>query len=234
MVYDPGCIEAVTSFLQEATPYFTPITTLTSDYRVISLYKQCLDNVLQVIFRLVVQEESDSAWIEPEHLAKLLYPNFIITIPMVFDILMAYGRTNAQLLQRLLPLIFSIEPQYRSDLADAMNYLKSSFHEVQLKVEENGDKTDFDDLAAYTLDCSATIAILLEVYQDAVNVALEIQLEQSITNFYDLTPPLLYKHICAIDRASSSLKLLNQSRIELLGSFRSMTNSHLEKILSNP
>lgn len=234
MVYDPGCLTIVTSFLQEATPFFMPIATLTTDQRVLALYKQCLDYVLKIVFRLVTHRESETAWIRHDHLAELLYPNFLITIPIVLDILIAYGRSNAALLQRLLTQIFAIDPRYRADLTEAMAYLKRSFTSVQEKVDQNDALTDFDDLALYTLDCSANICMLLEMLPEAIDVALELQLEQSITAFYDTTLPLLYKHICAINSTAPSLWFLNQCRMELLTGFRCLSNSHLERILSDP
>lgn len=234
MVYDPGCIASVISFLQDATPFFTPITTLTTDNRVIKLYKQCMDNCIKVIFRLVTEKESETEWLTKEHLSKLLYSNFLISIPVIFDILIAYGRTNRNVLQELLMKIFTLDYRYVDDLKVALQYLKKSFQSVQEKIDENDQKTNFHDLAVYTLDCSATIGILLEVYPDSIQLALDIQLEQCITNFYDLTLPLFYKHICAIHRASPSLTMLNQSRMELLGSFRCMTNVYLERILNFP
>lgn len=234
MVYDPGCLSVVTSFLQEATPFFMPITTLTTNQRVIKVYKQCLDYVLKIIFRLVTKRESETAWIRPQHLAELLYPNFLISIPIVLDILIAYGRSNGPLLQRLLTQIFAIDPRYRSDLSEAMAYLKRAFTNVQEKVDQNDALTDFDDLALYALDCAANICMLLEMLPEAIDVALEMQLEQTITAFYDTTLPLLYKHICAINSASSSLYFLNQCRMELLTSFRCLSNIYLERILSDP
>lgn len=234
MVYDPGCIASVISFLQDATPFFTPISTLTSNARISNLYKQCLDSVLKVIFRLVTQKETETEWVAKDHLSKLLYSNFLISIPVIFDILIAYGRTNRALLQELLTQIFTLDYRYGDDLKVALQYLKKSFHSVQEKIDENDAKANFDDLAVYALDCAATIGILLEVYPDAVQFALDIQLEQGITSFYDQTLPLLYKHICEINRAAPSLGLLNQCRMELLGSFRCMTNAYLERILNFP
>ena len=257
MVYDPGCISTVLSFLQEATPHFMPICALTQDDQIITLYQECLNNSFKILYRLVLLRESEvssitfllncylsyinwfyfssqTEWITTEYLAEILYKHFLITIPTVIDLLVVYGRTNAQLISAFLTAIFNIEPKYINDLKEALKHLKAQFHVIQDQIDKNDQNTDFSDLAFFTLDCSTTIAILLDVCPKAIELCLEIQLEQSISNFYDTTVPLLYKQISQIDAESSTLQLLNQSRMELLTSFRCLSNYHLEKILKNP
>lgn len=153
---------------------------------------------------------------------------------MVIDVLMAYGRTNIDLLKKLLTFILELEPKYLDDLKIALNHFKMAFHTVQEQIDKNQENTDFDGLAVYTMDCAATLGILLDVCPKSIEYCFDIQLEQSITNFYDATMPQLYKQIYQINPSANSLKILNQSRMELLGSFRCMSNMYLERILSNP
>lgn len=153
---------------------------------------------------------------------------------MIIDVLMAYGRTNIDLLKKLFSFILELEPKYLEDLNVALKHFKIAFQMVQEQIDKNQEKIDFDGLAVYTMDCAATLGILLDVCPKSIEHCFDIQLEQTITNFYDTTLPQLYKQIYQINPLSKSLKILNQSRMELLSSFRCMSNMYLERILSNP
>lgn len=169
-----------------------------------------------------------------EHLADLIYSKFLISIPMLFDLIIAYGRPNSALLYRIFKTVLTVEPKYKNDLQQSLLSIKKVFEIVQAKIDENDAKTSFEELAVYTLDCAASIAILLEVYPDICEMCLDIKLEASITNFYDATLPALFKQIYLVNPMSYSLKHLARARIELLGSFRCLSNMYLEKILANP
>lgn len=173
-------------------------------------------------------------WITKEHLAELLYSKFLISVPMIFDIIIAYGRPNVATLQRLITTIIKIERKYQNDLAEGLQFLVKAFNTIQEKVMENSSSTSFEDLALYALDCAATINLLVEVYPEAYELCQRVQLEQGATNFYDLTIPLLYKNIYLIDRNSIGIKYLNHARVHLLGFFRAIINVYLEKVLADP
>lgn len=59
MVYEPACIASITSFLQEATPYYTPIGSLTSNEEISSQYKEILTLVITVLYRILTEKESE-------------------------------------------------------------------------------------------------------------------------------------------------------------------------------
>lgn len=59
MVHEPACIVSVTSFLQEATPYYTPVSSLTSNKNVLQLYKDILTLTLSLLYRLLTEKESE-------------------------------------------------------------------------------------------------------------------------------------------------------------------------------
>lgn len=56
----------------------------------------------------------------------------------------------------------------------------------------------------------------------------------SIAQFYDSTIPFLYTNICNINPAAKSLCWLNMARIQFLKAFRSIANSYLMSVLTNP
>lgn len=59
MVYEPACIVSVTSFLQDATPYYTPVSSLTSNKEVLLMYKDILTLTLSLLYRLLTEKESE-------------------------------------------------------------------------------------------------------------------------------------------------------------------------------
>lgn len=237
MVYDPHCITSVVvSFLQEALPFTTPLADLTTDTRVTRLYQQVFDLELKIIFRLSTDRESDDDWIRTDHHAKLVYDNFLLTVPIVFDLLITYGRSNSAVLTQLVERIFASNSRLQEDLKEALAFMKQSFTSVQDRLNENSTQdNELADLAAFTLDCASTVALLLEVAgKVAIQAAVDVQLDHSLTNFYDLTLPALYKQIYSVNAASDSLVVLNRARMELLAGYRSIINSYLETILNEP
>lgn len=177
---------------------------------------------------------SQLEWMSANELGDIIYTNYIITIPMAMDMLIAYGRSNIGTLTELFDKLFSYNENYISDLKTALRDLAKSFQTIQQKCDDNDEKMSFDDLATFTLDCCATIGILLSAYPPARQYALDIKLEQIISNFYDVTIPKLYQQIHTINPESKSLEYLNESRMELLGSFLQLSNFYLEQILNEP
>ncbi|KAJ6639104.1 putative cytochrome P450 6d4, partial [Pseudolycoriella hygida] len=234
ILYEPACIVSITSFLQDANPYYLPVSSLTSNKNVLQGYKDILTLTLSLLYRLLTVKESEAEWMSPSELGDIIYTNYIITIPMAMDMLIAYGRSNIETLTELLERIFSFNENYISDLITAMRDLEKSFQVIQQKYDENDEKTSFDDLATFTLDCCATVGILLTAYPPARQYALQIKLEQCITNFYDVTIPKLYQQIHTINPESKSLAYLNESRVEILGSFLLLSNYYLDQILNEP
>jgi hypothetical protein len=79
---------------------------------------------LTILCRLITNKESDKEWITRQHLADLLYNKFLISIPMVFDMLVAYGRENHLVLGKFLEALFKIEPKYMNDLKLALQFVQ--------------------------------------------------------------------------------------------------------------
>lgn len=150
---------------------------------------------------------------------------------MIFDILVAYGRSNETTIKRLIKSIVEIEPKFKIALIKGLRFVSTEFDAIQEKIYQNEDGT-FDDLALNILDCAYSIHSLVRVYPDARDMCQSIQLEQRVTHFYDNAIPLLHKNISLINRKSIGLTYLNHARIELIGFFRNIVNKHLESIFT--
>ncbi|KXJ80582.1 hypothetical protein RP20_CCG024358 [Aedes albopictus] len=239
LIHNPGAIEAVISFTQNAVPYYL-IGVVRSSAKVFPLYSAAHRCTLQVICRMITQRESDRCWIGREFLGELLYKHFLVSIPLIFDMLPIYGRDNKAVLGLMLQTIFKLQPKFQQDLRVGLQYLQSTFKIIQQRIETDridGNATTsstLNDLAIYVLDCCSSLSLLVEVYPEVRATCTDLGLEQSISNFYDNTLVLLYKNIFAMDNDSPYLVHLNAARMELLAAFRAIVNLQLETILEKP
>lgn len=190
-------------------------------------------NLYQSIFTLknltfVYYALEQAEWMTREQLADILYDKFIITVPMIFDLLVVYGPDNSQIVCRIIETMLQIQPKYRNDLKDGLKFLATTFNTIQDKVNENNPDT-YEDLTMYFLDCSYTIYSLVTVLPDAINICREIQLEQKLTRFYDEAIPFLHKNIKYIN--PDLLRELNSGRLFLIKSFRCFVDKYLQDTL---
>lgn len=168
-----------------------------------------------------------------EYLANLLYEKCLISIPMVFDLLNCYGQSNQNTLRHLVNTLFSIEPRYKSDLADSLRFLRTSFDKLCASINDS-DPDTYDDLAIQILDYGHTVHALLAILSDTdavYRMCREIKLEQRITRFYDDDIPNLLKNIKLITPQSESLKYLMYARYEMLKFFRCLIDKCLMDIM---
>lgn len=151
---------------------------------------------------------------------------------MAFDLLTVYGRSNAQIIKRLIETILKIQPKYRNDLKEGLSFLTTVFATVQAKLNEN-NPDDFEDLALYILDCAYTLNTLVNVLPDATSMCREIKLEQKVTKFYDDVIPNLHKNINHIYSDSDALTHINFARVELISFYRHLANEFLQDALND-
>ncbi|XP_058445468.1 activating signal cointegrator 1 complex subunit 2 [Malaya genurostris] len=239
LVYNRGAIESVISFTQAAVPYYLA-GVIRSSPSVFPLYSAAHRATLQVICRMITQKESDRCWISREFMGDLLYKHYLISIPLLFDLLSVYGRDNKQVLTLMFQTIFKLQPKYGQDLKVGLKFLQTTFKTIQQQIETDRiegnvvSSARLNDLAIYAMDCCTILALLMECHPECRWICSELELEQSITSFYDNTIVLLYKNIHAMDNESPYLTYLNSARMELLSAFRGIVNFQLETILDKP
>ena len=173
-----------------------------------------------------------------DFLADLLYKNYIISIPLIFDLMTAYGKENQNVLTRVVQTIFKLQPKYFDDLKVGLQYFQSVFKTIQQKMDNDRlsgteqSSSSLNDLAMYTLDCAISLSQLVEMLPESVEICSEIQLEQSISNFYDNVLYMLYKNVYALDNEAKSLEYLNNARIELLKCFRAIVGANIDAVIN--
>lgn len=171
-------------------------------------------------------------WMTKEQLGDILYDKYLITVPLIFDLLVIYGSENAHIVQKMLETILKIQPKYRNDLKDGLKFLSITFDTIQEKVNENNPDT-YEDLVMYILDCAYTIHTLVTVLpEQAIEICLEVQLEQKVTRFYDEAIPFLHKNITYIN--PNLLTDLNRARLFLVKFFRCFVDKYLQEVLQEP
>ncbi|XP_067641760.1 activating signal cointegrator 1 complex subunit 2 [Eurosta solidaginis] len=250
MVFQKKALAAVVSFLQRATPFYLNVwSQLVQQQPIIDLYEQILAAVLRVICRLITSRESDESWLTIEHQRELIYKNYLISVPMLCDLVIAVGDADPQntaVLSRIFDTLLRIEPNYKQDLLAALVFFRVAFRSIQTQAENEGfegagggeldenAETPYDDVALYTLDCAYTLSVILDICPEVQQMCAEIKLGQSIAQFYDNTIPFLYKNIYLINEAATSLGWLNMARIQYLKAFRSIAYSYIEVVMTKP
>lgn len=175
-------------------------------------------------------KQFQTEWITKEHLADLLYSKFLISIPLILDVLVAFGPDNATVINRWINTIFSIQPKYKNDLTEALTMIGKTFDVIKSNINKNEDKT-LNDLALFAMDCSFTLHTLVIIIPEAIEMCEEIHLERLVTAFYDEAFPFLSKNIAVMNSNTESLKYVNLARIELIEFFREIIKKHLKVVL---
>ncbi|XP_001354643.3 activating signal cointegrator 1 complex subunit 2 [Drosophila pseudoobscura] len=250
MVYEESAMAAIVTFLQRANPYYRQpdVSDNSAQDKEIAqanqLYAQLLRLVVRLVMRLCTAKESASEWITPQQHSSLLYSNYLISVPLLFDLAIAVGDSeprNVALLSQIFDSVLCIQPEYKKDLKEAVAFYESAFLSMQIQVENEGCEgagggvpidgdleTPYDDVVLFALDCAYTLRILLQLRPELVETIEELRLVQSIANFYDLTVPMLYKNIYMVNPQANSLRWLNETRQQFLGVVRDVISSQLQ------
>ncbi|XP_034489809.1 activating signal cointegrator 1 complex subunit 2 [Drosophila innubila] len=247
MVYHKSAMGAVVTFLQRANPYYRVDMDASASSELINaklLYGQLLNHVVRLIMRLLTEMESDTEWIAPEHHSSLLYTNYLISVPLLCDLVIAVGdadEQNLKVLEQIFMTVMHIQPNYMNDFKEGLAFYDNAFLSMQIQVENEGCEgagggalldpdadTPYDDVVLFALDCAYTLRLFLQLCPSLLSACEQLKLVQSIANFYDLTIPMLYRNIFMINAKASSLLWLNEARQQFLNVVRSITRAQLD------
>jgi activating signal cointegrator complex subunit 2 len=62
-------------------------------------------------------------FITPEYYGKMIYDNYVFTIPMILDICMFYGRDNRVQVLQIIDTVFQTQPKYKEDLEKSVPFI---------------------------------------------------------------------------------------------------------------
>jgi activating signal cointegrator complex subunit 2 len=72
-----------------------------------------------------------------EKQAQILYENFVISMPIIFDLISLYGFANKDTIQKFVDTLVKIEPKYLNDLKAGMKILEKSFETMSEEVRKS-------------------------------------------------------------------------------------------------
>lgn len=242
VILEKTVMASVSSFLQESTPFYLDLDRIIPDNIAKTLYNDILRDVVRIFCRLVTNKEADNKWISKIDLRNLIYSNYLITIPMLMDLILACGEGNSKIVKKVFETVIQIEPKYEKDLEHAVQNYPKAFSNVVQEIEdlENSASgahdldTPYDEVVLFSLDCAYTLSILLDVWPPARRMCATAGVQASLSRFYDCTIPNLWKNIHVINPYAIALNWLNHTRIQFLRSYRAIVNFFIEEVLNDP
>lgn len=229
-MFEKEFLNPIIYFLQESTPFYIPLKKITGENDdVAKLYEKVCRNVLVIVCRLITNRESASEYMSREKQADIIYKNFIVTMPMFFDMLTLYGFSNKTLIQEIINALLNIEPQYLTDLKVSIKFIQSTFLDMRKQLEEielqNSDLSQkYEDLVLYLMNVATTLNLIIDVAPNEVKAycSKDLRLEHSIASLYDNFIPLLHQCINGVDSEAWYLTYINYARVELINCYRTL------------
>lgn len=239
-MFDKEFLNPLLYFLQESTPFYIPLAKITGDNDdVAELYEKVCRNALVIVCRLITNRESESEFMSREKQADIIYKNFIVTMPMLFDMLTLYGYSNKNMIQKIIDTLLKIEPKYLTDMKVSIKFIQSTFETMRKQLEEvEAENTDlsqkYEDLVLYLMNVATTLNLIVELAPNDVKAfcSKDLRLEQSIAYIYDSFIPILYQYASLVDSGAWYLIYINYSRVELINCFRSLISRGTSAILN--
>lgn len=195
--------------------------------------------MLVIVCRLITNKESDSEFMSKEKQAEIIYSNFIITVPMVFDMVALYGHSNKPLMQKIVSTLLKIEPKYGNDFKAGVKFIQSSFDAMRSQLEmiekENTELfVKYEDLSLYLMNVATTLNLIVDLLPNDIKAycSRDLHLEQSIASFYDTFIPQLYQSSFYVDSGAWFLTYINYARVELINCFRNLLSRGISSILN--
>lgn len=240
MLNDKEFLNPLLHFLQESTPFYIPLRDILYDNEpIVELYDKICRNALVIICRLITNRESDEEFMTKEKQAELIYGNYVISVPMIFDIVGLYGYNNRDIVQKIITTVLKIESKYSNDLKSGMRFIKETFGKIKEQVslieKENRDLYEsYEDVSLYLMNIASTLNLLVELIPNDIKTfcSHDLHLEQSITSFYDSIIPMLYQNSYDVDSSAWFLDFINYARIELIHAFRNLLNRNILAIFN--
>ncbi|XP_021932791.1 activating signal cointegrator 1 complex subunit 2 isoform X2 [Zootermopsis nevadensis] len=259
IIYSENTLDVVLSFLQGAPPYYA-LEEFPQDDEMWNSFQKTYYLVFLVLTRLATYKESETEFISPEYLGKLIYDNYVFTIPIILDICMFYGRENRTQVLHIIDTVFEIQPNYQEDLKKSVPFVCKVFRYIENKFggrklpegelmklserpNEHEDMTlfEFKDMVLYTLDSAANLSLFLDLYNPACKIFHQQLFEMKLVHFYENTVPQMYRKLEILGNKDETQPIyvslkhkLDVMRVELLKVFRNCMatslNSFLEKI----
>lgn len=250
VIYDQNAMNIVSSFLQEAYPRYL-INEFPHNKDIWKSYQTLEYLVFLFINRLVIIEEFNENCLSKDNYAKIIYENYIFSIPLLFDICVHYGEKYNNEVSNIINTIFAVQPLYIHDLNEAIKFsvttLKNIEHDLEVKpVVTNGEANKlsehltkgkvtpkvFKDIILHSLDTLYSIKMFLTFYKPACKIFHQNLFETNLVAFYENAIPEMFKKlelffnkIESQSQYKSIRSQINFLRFEILNSFNYIIDS---------
>ncbi|GFG31805.1 hypothetical protein Cfor_04242 [Coptotermes formosanus] len=218
IIYDEETLDVIVKFLQDAPPYYV-LQEFPQDDEMWNSFQKTHYLVFLVINRLATYHESETEFITPEYYGKMIYDNYVFTIPMILDICMFYGRDNRVQVLRIIDTVFQTQPKYKEDLEKSVpfickvfRYMEHRFGGQKLPEEElvklserpntQKDMTlfEFKDMVLHLLDSATNLSLFLDIYNPACTALVHDEhydywMLVQIVHLYENTVPQMYRKL---------------------------------------
>ncbi|TDG38170.1 hypothetical protein AWZ03_015408, partial [Drosophila navojoa] len=160
----------------------------------LAFYEHMLNLAVRVVMRLLTSNESPTEWITPQLHRNLLYNHFLMSVPLLCDLVVALGdvsEQNVKTLQNIFDAVVSIQPDYKNDLKEGLSFYEDAFLSMQIQVENEGCEgagggtpldpnadTPYDDVVVFALDCAHTLRLLIKFYPALLSVCEQLKIVQ--------------------------------------------------------
>lgn len=201
MVYNKATKACLLAFLQGCNPCYRPRSheNESSDEQVnaLAFYEHLLNLAVRVVMRLLTSNESPTEWIKPEHHSNLLYNHYLMSVPLLCDLVIALGdvdEQNVKTLQNIFDTLVRIQPKYKRDMMEGLSFFEDAFLSMQIQVENEGCEgagggppldpnadSPYDDVVVFALDCAYTLRLLLQYSPSLFVVCEELKTVQRYT-----------------------------------------------------
>lgn len=232
VLHDKEFLNPLLHFLQESTPFYIPLKELFNDNdAVVKLYEKICKNALVIVCRLITNRESDEEFMPKEKHAEILYGNFLISVPMLFDLISLYGHSNKDIVQKIFTTIIKIEPKYANDIKAGIKFILDTIpslkERLQLIEKENRDLYEkYEDLSLYLMNIAVTLNLILEFIPVDLKIycTRDLHIHKKIVGLYEWFIPTLYQNSHDVDPSAWFLIYINFARIEIINCFRTILN----------
>lgn len=208
--------------------------------------------IFMVCLRMSTHKESKNDFITPAMFGEILYENFLFDIPKLFDLCSLYGRTNGELLQKMVNNIFTQQPKYLDDLRETVPTIIQVLINISVrcgiqldnaqlspqKLEESAaakslttlTSDDLADVVLYLSDTADTLHRFLELYTPACHIFHQFSFCPILANFFDSVIPELVMAVKqhpfqSLDLRRTLIRKLHHTKKSLLTVIHIILNS---------
>ena len=121
-----------------------------------------------VFLRMSTRKETLNDYMSIEFFSEMIYNNFLLDIPKIFDICSIFYDGNQKLLAKMIENLFSSQPKYFDDLKLCSKSIMESVSTLSIKIEEYLQSrqslatNEFEDLIMYATDLILSLTSLIE------------------------------------------------------------------------